>query len=41
MLVRQGAVAFKLWTGVEPPIDVMMETVHEALKKREAIKDKE
>lgn len=36
MLVRQGAIAFKLWTGVEPPIDVMMETVREALKKREA-----
>jgi shikimate dehydrogenase len=36
MLVRQGAVAFKLWTGVEPPIDVMMETVREALKRREA-----
>ncbi len=23
MLVRQGAAAFKLWTGVEPPLDVM------------------
>ena len=23
MLVYQGAAAFKLWTGVEPPIDVM------------------
>jgi shikimate dehydrogenase len=27
MLVRQGAAAFKLWTGVEPPIDVMREAV--------------
>jgi shikimate dehydrogenase len=24
MLVRQGAAAFKLWTGVEPPIEVML-----------------
>ncbi len=24
MLARQGAAAFKLWTGVEPPIDVML-----------------
>lgn len=24
MLVRQGAAAFKLWTGVEPPLDVML-----------------
>ncbi len=23
MLVRQGAAAFRLWTGVEPPVDVM------------------
>ncbi len=24
MLVRQGAAAFKIWTGVEPPVDVML-----------------
>jgi shikimate dehydrogenase len=24
MLVYQGAAAFKLWTGLEPPVDVMM-----------------
>jgi shikimate dehydrogenase len=24
MLARQGAAAFRLWTGVEPPVDVMM-----------------
>lgn len=34
MLVRQGAAAFKLWTGVQPPVDVMFETVREALAKR-------
>jgi shikimate dehydrogenase len=27
MLVRQGAAAFKIWTGVEPPIDVMRNAV--------------
>lgn len=31
MLVRQGAAAFKIWTGVEPPIDVMMEAAQAAL----------
>jgi shikimate dehydrogenase len=31
MLVRQGAAAFKLWTGVEPPIDVMMKALIEGL----------
>lgn len=35
MLARQGAVAFKLWTGVEPPIDVMLDTLRTELKKRE------
>jgi shikimate dehydrogenase len=29
MLVRQGAAAFKLWTGVEPPIDVMTASAHQ------------
>jgi len=31
MLVRQGAAAFKLWTGVEPPIEVMFATLRGAL----------
>ena len=31
MLVNQGAIAFKLWTGVEPPRDVMREPVVKAL----------
>lgn len=35
MLVRQGALAFKLWTGVEPPLDVMFQAVREALEERE------
>jgi len=35
MLVRQGAIAFELWTGVKPPIDVMFEACREALEKRD------
>jgi shikimate dehydrogenase len=31
MLVYQGAEAFRMWTGVEPPVDVMFEVVR-ALK---------
>lgn len=31
MLVRQGAESFKIWTGVEPPIDIMFEAVQKAL----------
>lgn len=31
MLIYQGAAAFKLWTGVEPPIDVMYDAVHAQL----------
>jgi shikimate dehydrogenase len=31
MLVRQGAAAFALWTGVQPPVDVMMQAVLGAL----------
>ena len=26
-LVRQGAASFELWTGLEPPVDVMREAV--------------
>lgn len=36
MLARQGAVAFEIWTGVEPPINVMLDTLREALAQREA-----
>ncbi len=32
MLVYQGAEAFKLWTGVEPPVELMKKTVLEALQ---------
>lgn len=31
MLVRQGAAAFAWWTGVQPPIEVMMEAARAAL----------
>ena len=33
MLVRQGAIAFELWTGVEPPIDLMYSVLQDALEK--------
>jgi shikimate dehydrogenase len=32
MLVYQGAEAFRLWTGIEPPIELMKKTVMEVLK---------
>ena len=32
MLVRQGAIAFKLWTGVVPPIDLMHKVLQDALE---------
>jgi shikimate dehydrogenase len=31
MLVRQGAAAFRIWTGVEPPVDVMTQAAEQAL----------
>ncbi|HYO88927.1 MAG TPA: shikimate dehydrogenase [Candidatus Limnocylindrales bacterium] len=31
MLVHQGAAAFRVWTGVEPPIDVMLRAAEQAL----------
>jgi shikimate dehydrogenase len=34
MLVRQGAVSFEMWTGVEPPIDVMRAACEEGLRNR-------
>ena len=33
MLARQGAIAFELWTGVAPPIDLMQRVLQEALDK--------
>ena len=33
MLVRQGAAAFKIWTGVDPPVGVMTEAVRESLER--------
>jgi shikimate dehydrogenase len=32
MLVNQGAAAFRIWTGIEPPLDVMESAVLEGLK---------
>jgi len=32
MLVYQGAEAFRLWTGIEPPVEIMKKAVLEALK---------
>ena len=32
MLARQGAAAFELWTGVKPPIEVMMKSLQDALE---------
>ena len=32
MLARQGAIAFELWTGVAPPIEVMIQALQEALE---------
>lgn len=32
MLVRQGAASFKIWTGATPPLEVMLEAAHEALR---------
>ncbi|MCI0578830.1 MAG: shikimate dehydrogenase, partial [Chloroflexi bacterium] len=34
MLVRQGAQAFRLWTGLEPDIEVMTAALH-AVKRPE------
>lgn len=32
MLARQGAIAFELWTGLEPPIDLMYRVLQDALE---------
>jgi shikimate dehydrogenase len=34
MLVRQGALSFEMWTGIEPPIDVMRAACEEGLRSR-------
>ena len=33
MLVYQGAASFELWTGVEAPVEVMLEAAEEAIRK--------
>ena len=35
MLVHQGAESFRLWTGVEPPLEVMFQAARAALAERE------
>jgi shikimate dehydrogenase len=32
MLVYQGAAAFELWTGITPPVDVMMTALRESMR---------
>lgn len=34
MLVHQGAASFRLWTGVEPPIDIMRRACEKGLRSR-------
>jgi len=34
MLVHQGAASFRLWTGIEPPLDVMFEAARAAIEGR-------
>ncbi len=31
MLVQQGAASFRLWTGLEPPVALMLEAAQRAL----------
>lgn len=35
MLIHQGAAAFQLWTGMEPPLDVMFQAARAALAARD------
>lgn len=37
MLIHQGAEAFRIWTGVEPPVDVMVEAVEAELQRRSSL----
>ncbi|MCK5403302.1 shikimate dehydrogenase, partial [Candidatus Bathyarchaeota archaeon] len=32
MLVNQGALSFKLWVGLKPPIDIMLEAIKRELR---------
>ncbi len=34
MLIRQGAASFAIWTGIEPPVDVMFEAAEAALAEK-------
>jgi len=34
MLIHQGAASFKIWTGIDPPVNVMMRAAEEELKRR-------
>jgi shikimate dehydrogenase len=38
MLVRQGAVAFNIWTGTDAPIEIMLEAAKTALAERDKAK---
>jgi len=31
MLVYQGSASFKIWTGIDPPVDIMEEAIKEYL----------
>ena len=35
MLIHQGAEQFRLWTGIDPPLEVMSHAVKEALSKQD------
>jgi len=35
MFLHQGAEQFRLWTGIDPPLEVMSHAVNEALKQDE------
>ena len=34
MLVNQGALSFELWTGMIPPIEIMVRAIHRGLRRR-------
>jgi len=37
MLVRSGALAFRIWTGLEAPLSVMETAVRDELNRRETV----
>jgi shikimate dehydrogenase len=37
MLARQGAAAFKIWTGKDAPVDVMLDAARTVLRARDAV----